>query len=95
VTTIGDILDPADRRRLQQLGEPENDPDLAAAAHRAAEESSGIGRAAWFCCATALECAETPADARTLLADTIHGEQLRTLALACLATLTGAGRETP
>ena len=87
MTAIADMLDPADRQRLERLSEPEDGRSLAAAARDGARESSGLGRAAWLCCAVALERSESPGDARALLADMIHGNQLRTLALACLTAI--------
>ncbi len=42
MTTIGNILDPAARRQLEQLGKPEDDRDLATEAREAATESAGL-----------------------------------------------------
>jgi len=94
---IGDLLATADLERLQRLGEQEEDTqdDLAAAAQHAASESAGRGRCAWMCVAIALDTTGSPDEAREAIAEMIQPGELRTLALACLATLTGTTAETP
>jgi hypothetical protein len=87
VPAIADLLDPADRQRLERLGKPDDTRDLAAAARQAARESSGASRLAWACCVTALDQSESPEDARAVLAGMIQDDQLRGLAMACLTTI--------
>jgi hypothetical protein len=89
MTSFRDMLDPADRRRLERLAEPEHEQDLAAGARDAARESSGAGRTAWLVVAMALTLADGSAEsARRLIDALVHDDRVRHLAQACLTTLT-------
>lgn len=85
---LADMLSPGDRERLAALAGQPAVPDLADLARDAAAESQGTGRTAWLCAAVALAAAETPDQARAVLERVLDGTSLRTLALACLSTIT-------
>lgn len=95
---LADLLDPADRQRLERAAEPDvRDP--AAAARDAAAESTGPGRLAWSLVALALDHSGGSAEtARGLIDAIVHDDQIRTMAKACLDALTsdpGAELEMP
>jgi hypothetical protein len=92
VSTIADLLDPAERHALERLADP--NPHLAEAARAAAADSAGPGRVAWACVALVLDKTQTPEEARALLAGMVEDERIRNTALACLAALTGDGDTT-
>ena len=94
MTTLGDLLDPADRQRLERLHEPDVQ-DLAAAARAAAAESTGPGRTAWSLVALALDYSGGSAEtARGIVDAIVHDDRVCHLALACLTTLTSDGDTT-
>jgi hypothetical protein len=63
--------------------------DLAVGAREAAAQSSGAGRTAWLCAASALNAASTPDEAREVLTEMVTDDRLRILAQSCLAALRG------
>jgi hypothetical protein len=88
VTSVADLLDAVDRRRLAALGSPPGTAELAAAAREAAAGSTGTGRVAWALVGLALERAEDLAGARDELAGMVEDDALRATAIACLNSLT-------
>ena len=84
---LADLLDPADRQRLERLHEPDVQ-DLAAAAREAAAESTGPGRSAWSLVALALDYSGGSAETASGIIDAIvHDNRVRHLAQACLTTI--------
>ena len=81
--SVANLLDPADRQRLEQLADPNR--ALAEAARAAVAESAGTERLALA--AVAVGKTRTPAEARTALVGMIEDDQLRAAALGCLAAL--------
>ena len=95
VPALADLLDPADRQRLERLHEPDVQ-DLAAAARQAAAESTGPGRTAWSLVALALDHSGGSAEtARGILDAIVHDDRIRHLARACLATICRDDDSTP
>jgi hypothetical protein len=87
MTTFGDLLDPADRARLDALAHAPSIQDLAEAARDAANASNGNGRFAWLSVAAALSNTASADDARQRLDRMLQDSPVRPLALACLTTL--------
>jgi hypothetical protein len=87
MSSIADMLDPADREQLEHLAEPDIQ-DLAAAARQAAAESTGPGRIAWLLVAMTLILGDgTPEAAGGLIDAIVHDSQVRITARACLTAL--------
>jgi hypothetical protein len=87
VPAVADLLDPADRQRLERVAEPDV-RDLAAAARQAAADSAGPGRVAWSLVALALDYSGGSAEtARDLIDALVHDDRIRATAGACLAAL--------
>lgn len=87
MATFADMLDPADRQRLERLHEPDVQ-DLAAAARGASGESTGPGRVAWSLVALALDYSGGSAEtARGIIDAIVSDSQIRTVARACLSAI--------
>jgi hypothetical protein len=78
---------PGDRERLDALGSPPANEDLATVARAAAAESDGTGRIAWLCVAVALAGSESPDGARAILTGMLEDGKIKVTALACLTAL--------
>lgn len=83
--SLADLLDPADRQRLEHLADP--NPDLADAARTAAAGCLGTQRLAWLCCAVVLAGASSPDEARADLDVMLEDGPVKLTALACLDSL--------
>ena len=84
---LADLLDPADRQRLERAAEPDV-RDLAAAARQAAADSAGPGRVAWSLVALALTHSGGSAETASGIIDAIvRDDRVRHLAQACLTTI--------
>jgi hypothetical protein len=95
MSTIADLLDPADRQRLERLGKPEDAQDPAAAARDSAVASTGPGRTAWSIVALALDHSGGSAEtARGIIDAIVHDDRIRHVAQACLTTLASDGDTT-
>ena len=87
MTTLRDLLDPADCARLDALAHPPGVHELAEAARAAARESEGTGRLAWLCVVVALTGLESADEARAALTRMLEDGKIKATALACLAAL--------
>lgn len=87
MTTIGDLLDPADRQRLNALAHAPGIQDLVEAARDAAATSDGNGRFAWLSVAVALTKARSADDVQERLGKMLKDSPVRSLAFACLTAL--------
>jgi hypothetical protein len=95
VASLADMLDPADRHRLERLAEPDV-RDLAAGARQAAMESAGPGRVAWSLVALALDYSGGSVEcARGIIGAMVHDDRVRHLAQACLTTICRDDDTTP
>jgi hypothetical protein len=88
MTGLGDLLDPADRARLDVLVR------LAQAARDTASTSSGDARYAWRSVAAALNQATSGDDARERLNRILQGSPIGPLAQSCLAELLSSSTTT-
>lgn len=83
--SLADLLDPADRQRLEHLADP--NPGLADAARAAAADCAGPQRLAWLCCAVALAGSSSPDEARADLDEMLQEGPLKATAIGCLDAL--------